>query len=103
MNCKMGDLALVIGGHSDNIGKMVTCIEVINKSEGIELGSKHGPWWRVDRNLLSMIYRNDVPQYYSFDTVVPDKCLMPITPPDDIANDSESDIINTAEEYYANH
>lgn len=102
MNCKPGDLALVIKGHPRNIAKVVKCIKINNSSiNGLESGNASDVW-EIDIPLTVFVYDEgsksliDICRY-------PDEALMPISPPDNFANDSESDIINTSEEYYAEH
>ena len=78
MKCAVGDLALVIGGMPENVGKMVTVVRLHTRAtswNGCPVTCR-GPFWEVDRPLLYR--RNDgvlteVP--YSSDTY-----LLPIRP-----------------------
>jgi hypothetical protein len=81
MNCKPGDLALVIASSvpetGRNIGKTVTCVRLLNESEH-NIPRDFGPIWLVDR----LMDRFDM----STGAVVPcpwacDRYLMPIRPP----------------------
>jgi hypothetical protein len=75
MNCKQGDLALVIGSER-NAGKMVTCIELLPPgSQQVE--DALGPLWRVDR---PMVYRIDLLGITAEKYLAPDQFLLPIKP-----------------------
>lgn len=56
MNCKKGDMAVIIESCAGNEGKVVTCLEYVGNPECIEgnflVRSANG-WWRVDRELNS--------------------------------------------------
>ena len=55
MKCAVGDMALVIGGMPENVGKMVT---IVRLCAGIIVGkecfihNRSGPFWEIDRPLL---------------------------------------------------
>lgn len=77
MNCKKGDLALVLCGP--NAGRLVTCLEALPAGHRLEhqppnvhqyVDKAEGPLWRVDRDLEwgDLLY---VP-------LAPDAVLMPI-------------------------
>lgn len=60
MNCKAGDLALIVKSMAGNEGKVVTCLEylgapganlVLAGDNNTTLLLDGGGWWRVDRNL----------------------------------------------------
>jgi hypothetical protein len=53
MNCQKGDLALVIGGLADNVGKVVRCIELHQSRRlgSLYLDDKVGPVWVVDQDM----------------------------------------------------
>lgn len=56
MNCKQGDLALIIRSAAGNEGKAVTCLEYMGTPGVMWYGNKMvnlavGYWWRVDRDL----------------------------------------------------
>lgn len=63
MNCKLGDMAIIIKSQAGNEGKVVTCLEyirgpVIYESEthkGKLVSLMPGDWWRIDRNLNMFI------------------------------------------------
>jgi len=75
MNCKPGDLALVVrAALPENVGKVVRCLEIA------PAGTEHfdpdeGPVWHIDRKLPT-IWGRLVP--YAFD-----RRLMPIRPSED--------------------
>lgn len=51
MNCKQGDIALVVRSIAGNEGRVVTCLEIIGN---VELANKldvkigDGVWWKID-------------------------------------------------------
>lgn len=67
MNCKPGDLAMVIAGAA--VGYIVTCVE---RFDGPWLDSDYEPGWRLDRPIPKMNGR-----YESF---IGDTFLRPIRP-----------------------
>jgi hypothetical protein len=73
MNCKQGDLALVVRGPKKNLGKLVTCIEMV-KSPGEGWTDFKIPVWRVDQK---MTWHNDRGKVI-FEPYAPDAALMPI-------------------------
>jgi hypothetical protein len=74
MNCKPGDLALVIGGR--NVGKVVTCLELLpTGSEYVDEAA--GPLWRVDRALE---YLNEALGITANKYLAPDRILMTLNP-----------------------
>ena len=85
LNCKQGDLALVIRGSRVNNGRLVTCLELL------PLGSCNtslsvGPLWRVDRELE---WENELGKFLGY--AVPDSALMPIRPqPGSVDSQQES-------------
>ena len=50
MNCKRGDLALVILGLPNNCGKLVTCLELL-PAGSCNVEAAAGALWRIDRPL----------------------------------------------------
>jgi hypothetical protein len=80
MNCKKGDLAMIIGGvKGTQIGKIVTCLELVPPgTEGV--GLRWGPLWRVDQPINYSACISNTP---SIKYVAPDMTLMPINPLDD--------------------
>lgn len=72
MNCKQGDMAIVIGSQYNN-GKMVTCLHFVGKPPFIADG---GDWWEVDRPLE---FRNAITGAYTGTRKYARDCqLMPI-------------------------
>jgi hypothetical protein len=79
MNCKQGDLAIIIRGclHGKQIGKAVTCLELFTGTfgNGVNASDSQIKWWIVDCDIelaSGKICR-----------MAPDKCLMPINPRND--------------------
>jgi len=88
MNCKQGDMALVVRSNAGNCGRTVTCLEFMGKGNllykgtngkmAMLTGSKN--WWRVDRlmntrNMDTGVITEDNACFAS------DESLMPISPP----------------------
>ena len=74
MNCKPGDLALVIGGR--NVGKVVICLELLPAGSQY-VDETAGPLWRVDRALE---YLNEALGMTANKYLAPDRLLMPLKP-----------------------
>ena len=74
MNCKEGDLALVIGGR--NVGKVVICLELLPAGSQY-VDETAGPLWRVDRALE---YLNEALGMTANKYLAPDRILMPLNP-----------------------
>lgn len=82
MNCKQGDMAVVIRSSAGNHGRTVTCLELIGEGpmvlehNGRKYMLSEGFWWRVDRDMNLMfggtIFMPDVAPFAL------DKYLMPI-------------------------
>ena len=68
MNCKKGDLAIIIKSWAGNEGKIVTCLHYIGHIDGYAFGEDD--LWKIDRNLRTNIGRTV--------NVFPDAWLMPI-------------------------
>lgn len=54
MNCKQGDLAIIVKSRAGNEGKIVTCLRYATKAEKREhlfVNKQMGPVWVIDRNL----------------------------------------------------
>ena len=99
LNCKQGDLALVIGSHPVNSGQVVTCLELLpvgffrdDLEPGIsqQVDPDEGPLWRTDKPLS---WGEDGPPYMY---IAPDRILRPITPPSDLAVDTEQGLADNA-------
>lgn len=89
MNCRQGDLALVLHGGA-NSGKIVTCLRMlpagyitdIRMSDGrrVQMDPRLGPLWEVDRMLLfGTLFSSETGTI----NIAADKCLMPIRPEPD--------------------
>lgn len=85
MNCKPGDLAIVVKSWAGNEGKVVTCIRLATFAElqKTEMDPSLGPLWLVDK-LLNGTFGE--PEPYVFDCQ-----LKPIRP-----NDGEDEMIRIA-------
>ena len=81
MNCKQGDIAIIVKSHSGNEGKIVRCLRLIGNKD----------WRRPDGQIASMLtWETDV----SLSTrsgrrinAVPDEVLRPICDPGEDATD----------------
>jgi hypothetical protein len=79
MNCKQGDLAMIVKTiEGKQNGIVVRCLEFYSGPFANNLVS-HRPWWRIDRKIH--VGSKDGPGGW-FD-LCPDECLMPINPLDD--------------------
>jgi hypothetical protein len=60
MNCKPGDLAVVVKSHAGNEGKIVRCVEYTGLNFWPFIGVDHS--WRIDSSLRSYAgtYGNDI-------------------------------------------
>lgn len=84
MNCKRGDMAMVIGGvKSTQIGKTCTCIRLLAWDEH-HIEERWGPIWLVD---VPMSYTTPLGQVWN--NYAPDQLLMPINPRNDESVESE--------------
>ena len=88
MNCKQGDIAIIIGGKTQG-GKMVTCLRLLSRDEH-RCHDDQGPIWAVDRECSFETPRGRVWRKYC-----PDKVLMPIRP------DADGDTVEVADELTA--
>lgn len=59
MNCKPGDIAVIVRSAAGNEGAIVTCIELIPRPVWF-MDSMPGPTWRVDKVLRGVIFPTDV-------------------------------------------
>ena len=87
MNCKQGDLALVIRGR--DAGKMLTCLELMTGGANIGGYFMRGDIWRVDRPISWFVYGLDVAEREEFVPYCCDALLMPIRPPSEDESESE--------------
>jgi hypothetical protein len=82
MNCKPGDLAVVIRSETGNLGKIVRCIAVASKEQADQVRFWACPMWEVDRP-MQWEYQHEV----FYERFCPDDCLRPIRPQSDDATD----------------
>jgi hypothetical protein len=97
LRCKQGDLALVIAGEH-NVGMVVHCLEPLpagfwrddipwelrQRGARQQIAPEAGPLWRVDRPIQWGTTQGNLKHGVSTVMyVVPDKALMPISPPDE--------------------
>jgi len=89
MNCKQGDMAVIIRSEAGNEGKVVTCLNfvgnpppTINKRGGFNcyLGNDY---WLVDRKLNCTSG--------SIEPYARDSALMPITPDEQVTTQTEQE------------
>ena len=82
MNCKQGDMAVIVRSAANNEGRTVTCLEYVGLAGVIQtergaLFMTGDDYWRVDVKLNTMNNKvgimNDCVHY------VRDSCLMPIS------------------------
>ena len=84
MNCKQGDLAIIVRSTCGNEGKIVHCLELFPAGFAL-IHPDLGPVWRVDRRISSIWSNGSV----AFDDChVPDSALRPIR--GDLLDDSET-------------
>lgn len=88
MNCKQGDLAVVIKSESGNEGRIVRLVRLHSSTthdlDGIPVLSKNkGPRWVLDVPLTTMMPSGRIVPLYTF----PDASLRPIRDPGDDAQD----------------
>jgi hypothetical protein len=89
-NCKTGDLAIVLGSHSPNLGMVVTCLELLapgpyrdDLPRGVsqQISDSEGPMWRTDKPL-------SWGDYGPYLCLAPDRILRPISPPNEEVRDT---------------
>lgn len=79
MNCKQGDLAVIVYSRAGNEGKIVTCLKL--HPPGYDLTDKeHGPVWEVDRNDLIAVWAGTGAIASTNGNAIPDSFLRPIKP-----------------------
>lgn len=59
LNCKQGDLAVIVRSAAGNEGAVVTCLELVARPYWFA-GEMPGPTWRVDRMLRGRAFPTDV-------------------------------------------
>jgi hypothetical protein len=108
MNCKPGDLALVVKGFPENLGKMVQCVRIITDSTELiptSIGAlsvqmrANTPIWLLDRRLRCMTTKGVA----NLCAICADAYLMPIRPePQDEKHEADvAHEFSTVEEYLA--
>lgn len=80
MNCKPGDLAVVVRSYAGQEGKIVTCIEYVGRVV-FDNGASHPDCWKVDPPLYVAKDRRKA-------HIVADSCLRPIR-----GNDGEDEML----------
>lgn len=80
MNCKQGDLALIIRSTAGNEGLVVTCLEFVGGAGYLVHNGKpykmNGDcWWKVDRK-LNMSCDDEI--FHDCAPYCRDDCMMPI-------------------------
>ena len=96
MNCKKGEMAIVVGGNIDNVGKVVTCVAYLgfgycngfgeifdNNADYPNARKDH--WWAIDKQ-LAYPKRFDVGVFYL--SYYPDGILKPLR--GDLLDDEEN-------------
>lgn len=95
MNCKEGDLALVVKGDARFLGMVVECIEYVEAPPPVEgRGFKGRDYWKVDKKFPYSAKDMKTEAYY-----IRDERLKPITP-DPYDGLSEEEIKILEEEGY---
>lgn len=101
MNCKQGDMALVIKSQAGNEGKVVTCLELLGPNPGIVFFDEGkslllepvGIWWRVDRHLNQRLLFDNGMVLLEEDWApfAIDHCLLPINgTPEEVEKNEEA-------------
>lgn len=89
LRCKQGDLAIVTKSVCGNIGKVVTCLELVPCSDS-NPGQK-GNYWRIDRPLKTVLYIKSTGKLVGggVSCTIPDENLTPINPDNTSDEDKE--------------
>jgi hypothetical protein len=97
MNCKPGDLAIIIPpGFPENLGKVVHCLKLLESNitpDGVPLDPSSGAVWVIDRPIL---WKRILPISQGGGLVTKQSCLacddtlMPISPPADWEEECDS-------------
>ena len=80
LNCKQGDLAIVVHSMCGNEGKIVRCLKLLPAGHG-RAHPKLGPLWEVDVELNRVLVSG---AKGSPARMVPDSALRPIRPLDEL-------------------
>lgn len=85
MNCKQGDIAIVVRSESGREGYIVRCVEFVGMVGWIFNGEdRKYPTWRVDRELPTLIQQA---HHKKWRNLAADFCLRPIRDPGEDARD----------------
>ena len=101
MNCKQGDIAIIIRSEAGNLGKIVTCVEFIGNAPNIGLFNLDNfkNWWKIDTDLTYRDVFFDVPVgAYPY---IPDECLRPLRDTD--GEDEMITLVGKPQEVYYEH
>ncbi|RZI60671.1 MAG: hypothetical protein EOP14_00105 [Pseudomonas sp.] len=84
MNCKPGDLAIIVRAHGPSLGQIVRCLKLNPLISSVPTFGVNGtgapePFWDID---ITIVAFNGTKVRY-----VPDACLRPIRDPGDDAVD----------------
>ena len=89
MNCKPGDLAIVIRSRAGNEGRIFTCIRLATVAEiesHLLFSYMSQPCWITDGEFNAKAARGDQVFHRAID-IVPDACARPIRDPGEDARD----------------
>lgn len=100
MNCKQGDMAMVVGSKvGNNSGKVVTCLSLVRGPILIELKDftlvvDDAEWfWLVDRKMDFYDIENGK-TYYELSPYMPDRALMPINgTPEEVKDETHANLV----------
>lgn len=91
MNCKPGDLAIVVQSRIGNLGKVVRCIRLATDADlkAQKVMSLNEPYWVIEGTLTAMcIVTSEVGEV----SVCPDAILRPLR-----GNEPETDVVTDKE------
>ena len=82
MNCKQGDMAVVIRSAANNEGRTVTCLEFVGALDIVQIKDSTvwlvgDDYWRIDQDIN--LFNRDQGMFKDFAPYVRDSCLMPIS------------------------
>lgn len=93
LNCRAGDMAVVVKGHPQSLGQSVTCLRLLAPGETVSIGGydqplprEQGACWLVEPPVLWLVRLEDAwgeREFYALAPYCPDRCLMPIRPKPD--------------------
>ncbi|MDE1866978.1 MAG: hypothetical protein KGI08_04615 [Thaumarchaeota archaeon] len=88
MNCKQGDLAIVVKSTAGNEGKIVTCLKLFNKVPGRT--DSHGPLWETDTALNN--FNGLTGKIVGTTRYIPDSFLRPIKGLDELEDETNKEL-----------